>query len=463
MPLLLLVAAGGCRSKPKGVAVASVGDAMASSGPLAGLSAADSGAPSSQTEPVFSAPIAAARAGGVSIVAGLVATKGVIRVVGLKDGRALWSTDAVSGAKWSAGAELGLQRAADGVSLVWRDGLGAAGAGTLVLIGVDGAVRGAPIPIGAATCTTVGGLAWIEPRGACEPPPEHAAPGAMRPCIPAPVRVLARAWAASEPRVITTISPDRSPTLVCGTHQVFVLGDGDDDLTVDTFVPNDASGRRPTFVMRDSEFPDEEREHEAFTVGDDLEVLRVGLTGSVATRVLPADHAPSPWRRLKHVLSEDDDLVAVDGQPLRTLAVFTRDADAACPGTESGGQQVRAFDIDRSSGADRLVDLAPPDCHVQRGPFWIPVGLPEPLGSVVAWVERGGGGASRPDGGGPPISSMAYRVVGPDGVRSGRVALAADAVVDGDCDERGCYAAALLREPESDGMVPGPIGVIAYP
>jgi hypothetical protein len=242
-----------------------------------------------------------------------------------------------------------------------------------------------------------------------------------------------------------------------------VLADGDDDLTVDVFMPGNASVRRPTLVMRDSEFADEEREHEAFTVADELVIVRVGAGGSVATRTVTSDHDPTAWRRLKHVLSEDDDLVVIDGQPQRSLLVFTRDTDTACSMPESGGQRVRAFDVDRTDrtgGSDHLVELAPPDCQGQRGPFWIPAGLPEARDPIVAWVERGGAKAGDTVA---PISGLAYRVVASDGVRAGRIPVAADALVDGDCDETGCFAAALVREPGSDGMRPGPIALVTYP
>src|ERR1700722_922735 len=50
---------------------------------------------------VFSAPIAAARVAHQDIVAGLVAADGVIRVMGLADGKAAWATDVLSGVAWA--------------------------------------------------------------------------------------------------------------------------------------------------------------------------------------------------------------------------------------------------------------------------------------------------------------------------------------------------------------------------
>ncbi len=445
MPLLALALAGGCRSKAKPTPTTVSIEAAA---PLAATLAADAQAATLawRTDPVFSAPIAATRTAQGSVVAGLVATQKVIRVVGFPAGKPPWTTDVMPGVKWSEAAELGIQRAADGVMVFWREA--AVGpAGTAVLLGADGHVREAQFEVGSAVCTTADGVAWIAPRPV-PPAPEHA------------VHVLARAWAERAGREVLTLSPERSPTLVCGAHAVFALADGDDDLTVDVFVPGSTSARRPTLVMRNSDFADEEREHESFTVADDLEIARVGVGGGVATRTVAGDREPSAWRRLKHVLSDDDDLVAVDGQPQRSLFVFTRDSDTACPTPESGGQRVRALDVDRATGADRLLELAPPDCQGQRGPFWIPAGLTAAGGPIVAWVERGPGTGDKKV---PPISGLAYRIVGSEGVRSGRISIAADALVDGDCDDAACFAAALLREPGGDGMSPGPIAVVSYP
>src|SRR5580698_4635539 len=138
---LLVLAATGCRSTAKPTPKAmSVGPDDASPASAAGGS--DAGI-LAVTQPVFSAPIAAARSGQVSVVAGLVVNARVIRVIGVREGHPVWTTDVISGAKWSAGAELGIQRAAGGVSVVWRDGQATSGAGTLVLIGTDGQVRGA--------------------------------------------------------------------------------------------------------------------------------------------------------------------------------------------------------------------------------------------------------------------------------------------------------------------------------
>src|SRR5271165_5360479 len=91
MSLLLLTLVGGCRSHAK---PSTAGSAAGSEGPSRAALVLDARVPPAwRTDPVFSAPIAAARSGQVSVVAGLVATQHVVRVVGLRDGSASFSTD----------------------------------------------------------------------------------------------------------------------------------------------------------------------------------------------------------------------------------------------------------------------------------------------------------------------------------------------------------------------------------
>ena len=89
-------------------------------------------------------------------------------------------------------------------------------------------------------------------------------------------------------------------------------------------------------AIRDVDFgEDEEREHEAFTVGDALGIVRISASGGIAMREVPRAGPVAPWRTLKHKLSQDDDVVAVDGDASATFVVFTRDADDTCPGAVS--------------------------------------------------------------------------------------------------------------------------------
>jgi hypothetical protein len=310
----------------------------------------------------------------------------------------------------------------------------------LVLLGPHGEARGVPLEIGAALCTTADGLAWIDPRAT------------------GPARVLARRWSEASAREVVAVAPDRDPALVCGDHAVVVLGDGDDDLTATSFVPGENAAQPPRVASRDGDFgEDEEREHDAYAVGDDLGLVRVAASGSVAVREMPRGGAPGPWRKLKQTIPPDDDVVAVDGDADATFVVFTHDADDACPGIGSTAESVRALRVDRKSGAESVLDLAPADCDRSPGPFWI---APSPGGSTVAWVER----AAKAPAKTAAIAAVALRTLAAGAaIKPRRIDLQADAVADSGCDDAGCSVAALLRPPDADGMQPESIAVFAYP
>jgi hypothetical protein len=440
-PILLAVLApaawlGGCTCGAK------TAPAPAASGTATtATSAASPGAsaPAGSPDAVFSAPIAAARVGHADVVAGLVAAEGVVRVMAIASGKAAWTADVLSGVTWAPDAELHLRPAGDGAALVWR-GLHDGKTGrVLVLLGPHGELRGAPTEIGAAFCATGDGMAWIDPHTS------------------GPSRVLARRWADAAPREVIAVAPDRDPALSCGSHAVYVLGDGDDDLTAAAFVPGDAAAQAPRVAVRDADFgDDDEREHDAYTVGDDLGLVRVGSAGAIAVREIPRGGEAGPWRRLKHTISPDDDVVAVDGDSAATYVVFTHDADDSCPGVGSTAESVRALRVDRKSGAESLINLAPADCGRSPGPFWIAA---SPGGAAVGWVER----ATKLPPKAAPIAGVMVRAAAPDAPAPRRIDLQADAVVDAGCDDQGCSIAALLRPAGGDGMQPGPIGVFAYP
>ena len=430
MPFVLIALADGCtcRAKPQPAptdasSLVPVGAAVASVAP---------------SDAVFSAPIAAVRAGGLEVVAGLVAAEGVVRVMGLRGAHASWTADALGKVAWAPDAEINLAPAGDGVAVVVR-GLGSRSERTLVQLGPHGELRGAPVDIGTAFCTTVDGLAWVDPRSG----------GAAR--------VQARTWSEGQAREVVTIAPDRRPALVCGAHAVFVLGDGDDDLTLTTFVPGDPAAKPPIVAVRDADFhDDDEREHYTYTMGDDLGVLRVASSGSVAMRDILKGGDLAPWRKLKHSLSEDDDVVAVDGDAVATIVVFTHEADEACPGVGSTAEGVRALRVDRATGEEVVLDLARPDCDRSPGPFWVSM---VPGAPVVVWLER----AAKASAKAAPIRGLATSVLRAGRVQSRRIDVEADALVDGGCDDAGCFAAALVREPGGDGMRPGPIVAMTYP
>jgi len=410
----------------------------ASGSSSAAVDRSDASGPAPLTLAGFSAPIAAARSAGVDVVAGLVVADGVIRVVGVVDGKPTWAVDALRDVSWARDAELALRPAGDGgAALVWRGPRAGKQARALLLIGPHGELRGAPTEVDAAFCATLDGVAWIDPRPT------------------GPTRVMARTWSAPAGREVVTVGSDRDPALACGDHAVVVLGDGDDDLTAASFIPG-AAVQPPVVVIRDADFgEDDERDHYPYTIGDDLGIVRVADSGAVAIREVPRGGAPTPWRKMKQIIPPDDNVVAVDGDADATVVVFTHGTDESCPGIGSTAEGVRALRVERKAGAESLLDLAPADCDRSPGPFWI---ASAPGGATVAWVER----ATKLAANAAPIVGVSVRTMGASPT-SRRIELQADAVKDGGCDAHSCSVAALLRAADSDGMQPGTIQVLTYP
>lgn len=399
---------------------------------------ADAEARSTLVAAPFSAPIGAARVDHVDVVAGLIAAEGTVRAMGLGAAGIAWTTDVLHGVAWVPDAELRLEAApGGGVAVLWRGLRDGKSARTLVLLGPHGELRGDPIDVGALSCATSEGVAWTSPHST------------------GPTRVRTRRWTDPEAHDVVSLPSERDPSLVCGDHDVVVLGDGDDDLTASVFTPGDTTARPPTVALRDTDFADEQREHDAYTIGDDLGLVRIGASGAIATREVPRRGVPGAWRKLRYVLSADDEAVTVDGDGAAMLLVATHEADSGCAGVGST-ESVRAIRVDRKTGEESVLELAPGDCDRSRGPFWIATA---PQGLVVAWVERRTKLASKA----APIAAVAFRLLAPGGVREVRVEQDADAIADGGCDDRGCFVAALVREPGSDGMRPAPIRVFAYP
>jgi hypothetical protein len=441
----LFAAGGGChRATTQGSAAKDAAPEAASVVSAARDSGARSTtAPMLLSPAVFSTPIAGIRVNRELVVAGLVVGDSVVRVMALRDGEIAWAVDVLKGATWIADAELRLQPAADGVALFWRGDVAGRTGSTLVVLGPHGEPRGEAVAIGAAACTTADGIASLDAHAGEE------------------THVRARRWTDPALRDVVSIPSERATTLSCGDHAMYVLGDGDDDLTATAFAAGDVS-EPPMVAIRDKDFgDDDEREHHAYSVGDDLGVVRVGDSGAIALREISHGHA-SAWRRLKHALSEDDDVVAVDGDGIATFVVFTREASDPCLGTDANPDSVRTLRVDRQTGEESSILLAPAHCDSAPGPFWIALGSGDP---VVAWTERRT--KSAPNA--APIDALAYRVIhnvhGDAGglLSAGRIELQADAVVDASCDDTGCFAAALLRTPETAGDRPGPIRGLRYP
>jgi len=415
----------------------------ASSGPAAvSASEASAPAPAASATAIFSAPIAGSRRDGSDVVAGLVVTSKLVRALGLSGAGSepVWTSDALTDVTWAPDSDLRAIPTAGGLVLVWhglRDGKSRR---TLVRVDAHGGLLGGPQDVDAAYCVTAGGVAWIEARSS----------GGSR--------VVARGWSESDARPVTNIPADRDPALLCADDDVVALGGGDDDLSATVLTPGQPAAR-PTFTLvREADFgDDDEREHYPYTVGDDVGIVRVGSSGALALRRVPKGGAPSAWKRLKHTIPADDDVVAVDGDSSSVVIVYTRDADDACPGVASTAESVRALRVDLVSWDEKTFDLAPASCERYPGPFWITWST---AGTIIGWVDRRAGAAS----GAPPIAGSSFRVLSADGgLRSRSIEQPADALVDMGCDARGCAVAALVRPPDGDGMQPEAIQVLAYP
>ena len=418
------------------------GDAAgtAASAPAAAPASAESAQPPQISPAVFSAPIAATRVGEMRVAAGLVAADGLLRVIGWPVGQPTWFADPLRGVSWTPDAELRLEPAGDGVALLWRGNVNGKARGVVVLLGPRGEPRGEPVAVGASFCTTTEGIAWIDP---------HAT---------GPVHVRARAWAEASPHEVTALSSDRAPSLVCGDHVAFVLGDGDDDLTSTAFSPADGAASPPVAVEQGTELgDDEEREHEAFTSGDVLGFVRVGGSGVVAMREVTRERA-GPWRRLKHRLSEDDDVVAVDGDPTASFIVYTRDASDACRSAAGTAESVHALRVDRATGQSRSSTWRSRTATPRAGPSGR-------IARELGWTSRCLGRTRREQG--RPRRTGRRARLGFSCAKKSRPPPAAARSQPTPSYREGvarlCFAAALVRAPDGDGSQPAAIEVLPYP
>jgi hypothetical protein len=343
-------------------------------------------------------------------------------------------------------------------------------------VGSNAVARDAPFAIGSAACTTDDGQAWLD----------QGAHGATR------LRVWP--WEATAPTDVLTIPADRDPELVCAAARVFALAGGEEDVTATRALGGDAGA--PVPILRTKDFPrEDEREHDAYTVGDTLGLVRMGDSGTLALR----EWAPGglgPWRTLQTKIAPDDDIVAVDADAESVVIVFTHEVGEGCG--EGAATAVRALRVRRGSTdagpSEAQLELGAPQCDRDPGPFWTGV-----VGGavMVGWAERGhaparraepaartsdGGASEAGDSAGSgreaspaPIAGFSYAAVSdaavdgagsvPDGGKgplAKHVDLTADEIVSAGCDKDRCYAAALIRPPGQDGMEPEAIRVLSY-
>ena len=349
---------------------------------------------------LFSKPIAAARlAGGGVLAAGLVVPRAsVVASLLTPEGVVSWSTVVLDGVAWSASAELRVLPAKDGGgAIAWHGLRGGQRVSQVVMVDVSGRVLGDAFDAGTAACATADGFVWIERAKNVG------------------TNVRLRPWNASVTQDILVIPPDRDPELVCSAHRAFVLGEGEDDVTVVEIAGATSNGPYPFIADRD--FPsDEEREHELFTAGDSLGVVRVGHAGALALRELASGDG-LPWKKLGTRIADDDDLVAVEASESSVFVAFTRDEGERCAGAPAasvhgilvgrargdGGASVDA------QGGGRVLEVAPYDCAREPGPFWsADLGGSEGARSfLIGWIER----VHKAGPTTAPIVGLAYRTI----------------------------------------------------
>jgi hypothetical protein len=426
----------GCKSKNDAVAA---NDGSAPTMSSSSSASARSGASTTKPAARFSAPIAAAHAtsGGV-YVAGLVVPDKAIAVTRIEaNGTTSWTRNILDGVAWSGDADVRVFPAGDGALVLWRGPRNGKNAHVIVNVSAKGDVVGAPVDVGAATCATDTEIAWSQ----------SSANG--------PTAVRVRALAGGDVRDAASIPVEREPILVCGARRIFVFGEGDDDTNLRAL---DQPKMPPIVAFRDADFGNDfEREHNEYTVGDDLGIVRVGASGGVAMRELHGTSL-SPWRATKMRIPSDDDIVALDADANSAYLFFTRDASSACTdGGATSASSVHALRIDRATGVEATLDLAPADCARDVGPFWTGTVA---SGLTIGWAER----VHKVDPTSAPIAGIAFRTI-ENGVASAlkRIARPSDRIVDAGCDATHCYAVALARAPGTDDMLPEVAQVIAYP
>lgn len=417
-------AVAGCRSckEPEASAPASAAEAGAAP------SAASAGGP-----PGWSLPIAAANVGGGEVlVAGLDVPSAAIRMRRIGPDDAVLADRAVlEDVRWSADADLRVVAAGPGGggAVTWRglrdQKLGRA----LVVVGGDLAPKGPPVEVAGPSCATRDALWFTDGK-----------------------RARGRAWSGASSEL--ALPSEGEPSIVCAATRAFALFEQDDAMQLRSLPRGSAVA-----LLREGDFGDDEpRERAEYTVGDDVGIVRVGASGSVALRETKGE-AVAPVRRLRARVPADDDLVAVDASPKAVVIVHTSDASDACRGPDatSTSTKVKALRVDRETGEETAVELSPGACGREVGPFF--------TGAVgdavsVAWVERGdGAGEAR-----APVVGLSHARVRAGGAAepAARIEVSADALVDAGCDEARCYAAALVRATGTDGMVPGPVRVLRY-
>jgi hypothetical protein len=383
----------------------------------------------------LTSPIAAGYlpGGGIALL-GLAPVRGALVATRLDPGdKILWTRDVLTNVASAPDADLHVFPAPTGVAAVWWGPRAGKNTRAMLMIGGDGEVHGAPADIGGVACATLDGIAWFEAG-------------------PTRTVVRARGWNELGAHDVAALVPEREPLLACGIHRIFALGEGEDDLLL---APSGDAAAGTTLILEKDFGADEEREHDEYTFGDDLGVVRLGTSGIVAIRELRGGKL-APWKKLATHVERDEDVVAVDADAKSAVVVVTRETGASCAdGSPATG--LRAIRVDRATWAETAYELSPGECGKDPGPFF--TGSLD-MGLVVAWAERG----AKRGPGGAPVESLAHRLLGPGGPAPlVRIPVPADLLVDAGCDGKRCYAVAVSRAPGSEEIAPERAHGVTYP
>lgn len=409
VPLFVLSGCNSCGSKTT---------ATEASAPSASASVA---APTTATAPELSLPIGGDVAPDGSVyVAGFVAARKAIVLARYDAAGTLVSVgDAFSGAEWASGTELRVFSGTRGAAVAFR-GVVATKQGQHVRLMDPGAKPvGEAFDVDGIPCATKDGVVSLGGGHVVTHPFDGAA-------------------------VVTGVAAEADDALACGDSRAWVLDEGDDGLVVH---PIDKDTK--TNVAH-GDGDDEPRDHPAFTVGDELSVFVV-TTGGALKIASPFDGPVKDVGKLH----DDEDLVAVDGDPKRALVVYTKDDTSRC-GADGLVSDVHLYEVPRE-GAKPAVsksEVVKGACDVDLGPFWIGAAGGK---TVIAWGERDG----KRSKGAPPVTGLGYRVLGDAAPQ--RVALSGEDVIFAGCSAAKCWAVSLERPTGTDGMVPGKARLVSFP
>jgi hypothetical protein len=243
---------------------------------------------------------------------------------------------------------------------------------------------------------------------------------------------------------------DKDVSLFCGLRSAFAVMEEEDRTSL---LPLLGDASAPVTMVREHDFgEDEQRELSEYSVGSDVGVVRLGVSGALAFREL-TNNGLGSLHKLRTSIGRDDDVVAVDASGRSVVVVSTQEANEQDAGGEtatatSACTKVNALRVDRQTLDEDKVELAPSKCGHEVGPFF--TGL---VGEAVAvaWPERTGG-AGRPRA--PIVGLVHARVDATGKPATGRIEQSADAIVDAGCDGTRCYAVALAA---------GMVKVLRYP